>query len=114
MPELLHAISSDGLLHAMYVSNGEEPALPLKFLPPHANVTSLSIVDGVPYAATSHNCGGVPDGFWALDPESKTVANWKGAPAGSGDIAFGPSGAYVTSQNELVALEPKTLTKKAS
>src|SRR5205814_2184740 len=31
MPELLHALSSDGLLHAMYVSNGEEPALPLKF-----------------------------------------------------------------------------------
>jgi outer membrane protein assembly factor BamB len=114
MPEEVHALSSDGNLHAMYISNGEEPAPPVKFLPPNANVTALSIVDGVPYATTTGNCGGVPDAVWSLDPETKAVASWKGTPAGSGDIAFGPSGAYLTSQSELIALEPKTLATKAS
>src|SRR5205814_3673131 len=94
--------------------NGEEPALPLKFLPPNANVTALSVVDGVAYASTNGNCGRVADGLWALDPETKTVASWRGATAGSGDIAFAPSGAYLTSQDQLIALEPKTLATKAS
>jgi outer membrane protein assembly factor BamB len=34
--------------------------------------------------------------------------------AGSGDVAFGPAGAYLTTQSELITLEPKTLEKKAS
>jgi outer membrane protein assembly factor BamB len=114
MPEVIEGISSDGMLHAMYVSNGEERTPPMKFLPANAHVTSLSVVDGVPYAATSNDCGGAADGVWALDPETKEVAAWKGTTAGSGEVAFGPAGVYLTSQSELIALEPKTLTKKAS
>jgi len=111
MPELLRALSSDGLLHAMYISNGDEPAPPVRLLPPNANVTALSVVDGVTYAITSGNCAGVPDGIWSLDPQTKAVASWKGPV--TGDLAFGPSALYVTSKNQLIALEPKTLTAKA-
>ncbi len=36
MPEVIEGISSDGMLHAMYVSNGEERTPPMKFLPANA------------------------------------------------------------------------------
>ncbi len=113
MPSYLQALSSDGSFHTMYVSNGEEPQPAVKFLAPNANVASLSMVDGAAYAVTTNNCGGVADGVWALDPQSKAVASWKGAVAG--DIAFGPTGTlYVASQSRLVSLAPKTLEAKSS
>src|SRR5262245_15397027 len=38
MPTFLYALSSDGKLHAMYVSNGEQPAPAVPFLPANASV----------------------------------------------------------------------------
>ena len=117
MPNYLHAVSSDGMFHSMYVSNGEEPEPAVKFLPPNANVLGLIVVDNVAYAATSGACGGVPNAVWALDTASKQVATWQppgGAIAGSDGPAFGPDGTlYVATQSgDLVALEAKTLKVK--
>jgi hypothetical protein len=113
MPSYLTALSSDGALHNMYVSNGEEPGAGLSFLPANANATGFIVVDDVAYAVTSGGCGGAPDGVWALDLESKDVANWKGKAVAT---AFGPDGfVYVTTvAGDLVALESKTLVKKNS
>jgi outer membrane protein assembly factor BamB len=112
MPDLLSAISSDGMYHAMYVSNGEEPNPPIAFLPPNANAHELTIVDAVAYAATSRGCGGAPNAVWALDIPTKEVAHW----AANGDIAgggfaFGPDAKIyaATSKGDLVALGPKKL-----
>jgi len=115
----LDAISSDGMFHSMYISNGEEPAPPVAFLPANANAHGLIVLDNVAYAATSGNCGGAPNGLWALDIASKEVAHWTpdtGDVAGSAGATFGPDGvAYVaTTGGELVALEPKTLQVKAT
>jgi outer membrane protein assembly factor BamB len=115
----LDVISSDGMFHSMYISNGEEPAPPVAFLPAGANARGLIVLDNVAYAATSGSCGGAPNGVWALDIESKEVVHWTpatGDVAGSAGAAFGPDGvAYVaTTGGELVALEPKTLQVKAT
>ncbi len=115
----LDAISSDGMFHSMYISNGEEPAPPVAFLPANANAHGLIVLDNVAYAATSGSCGGAPNGMWALDIASKEVAHWTpdaGDVAGSAGATFGPDGvAYVaTTGGELVALEPKTLQVKAT
>jgi outer membrane protein assembly factor BamB len=115
----LNAISSDGMLRSMYISNGDEPNPPVAFVPANANAHGLIVVDGIAYAATSGSCGGAPNGLWALDVASKEVAHWTpdaGDVAGSDGPAFGPDGTVfvATSTGELVALEPKTLQVKTS
>ena len=117
MPVVVHSLSSDGMLHANFVSNGDEPNPAIRFLPPNANAQGLIIVDNVAYVATVGGCGGVPNGVWALDLASKAVTSWKatsGDVAGSAGPAFGGDGTlYVsTTGGDLVALEPKTLKVK--
>ena len=111
-PDLLSLISSDGMYHAIYVSNGDEPSPPVAFLPPNANARGLAVVDDIAYAATSQGCGGAPNAVWALDIESKQVAHWatNGDIAG-GDFAFGPDAKVyaATTKGDLVALGPKKL-----
>ena len=113
----VYALASDGKLHALYVSNGEEPNDPISFLPPDAHAKGLLVVDDVAYVATTNGCGEAGNGIWALDLPSRKVARWKapGNIAGSAGIALGPDGTiYAAAQNELVALEERTLKPKAS
>ncbi|MCU1232905.1 MAG: Pyrrolo-quinoline quinone [Candidatus Solibacter sp.] len=114
---VVNSLSSDGMFHANFVSNGDEPEPPVRFLPPNANAQGLVIVDNVAYVATVNGCGGVPNGIWALDIPTKTVTSWKpasGGVAGSAGPAFGGDGAlYVaTTTGDVVSLEPKTLKVK--
>ncbi len=111
--ETIDAIASDGTLHSMYVSNGEEPNPPIPFVPAHANVHDLGIVNEIAYAATSQGCGGAPNAVWALDIASKDVVHWSpvsGDIAGGG-FAFGPDGKLyaATTAGDMVALDPKKL-----
>ena len=114
----LDVLSEDGMLHRMYVSNGDEPAPAIPFLDRNANAHGLIIIDNVAYVATSHGCGGAPNGVWALDLASKQVVHWTANSdiAGEDGPAFGPDGTvYVaTTGGELVALAPKTLELKAT
>lgn len=105
------------MLHSVYVSNGEEPQPPVRFLPAGADARGLIVVDNVAYAATAQGCGGADNGLWAVDIASKEVNTWKsnsGGVAGSMGPAIGPDGTVyvVTEGGELVALEPKTLKMK--
>jgi outer membrane protein assembly factor BamB len=113
---VVRTLSSDGMFHSNYVSNGDEPDPPIRFLPANANAQGLIIVDNVAYVATVNGCGGVPNGIWALDLATKAVTSWKPA---SGDVAgtsgpsFGDSALYVsTTTGDIVSLEPKTLQVK--
>ncbi|HTM51037.1 MAG TPA: hypothetical protein VL285_20210 [Bryobacteraceae bacterium] len=112
---LVYALTSDGMLQTMYVSNGADAEPPTPFLPPNANAAGLIVVDNVAYVATANRCGGVANGVWALDLASKKVTTWDSGSAGASSPAFGPDGTlYVTAGARLVALEPKTLKVKAS
>jgi len=118
-PFLVYALSSDGKLHALHLSNGNEFEPSVKFLPPNANANGLIVLDYVAYVATEGNCGGVPNGLWALDLSAKQVNTWKANIAGDAGPAFGGDGTiYVAtgngseSPNSLVALEQGTLKVK--
>jgi outer membrane protein assembly factor BamB len=116
LPVLIYVLAGDGMLHTLYISNGEEAADPIEFLPPSANAQGLVVIDGVAYAA-SHSCNGAPAGVWALDIASKQVVTWKpanGDIAGSAGPAFGPDGTVyaTTTAGALAALDPKTLAIK--
>jgi hypothetical protein len=118
-PNLVYALSGDGTLHIMHVSNGADYKPPVKFLPPNANAHGLIVIDNVAYVVTDGGCGEAPNGVWALDIASGQVATWKADIAGLVGSAFGVDGTlYVTTRgggelpNSLVALDPKTLKVK--
>lgn len=113
-PNFLYALGGDGLLHSMYVSNGEEPAPGVKFIGPNANSHGLIVADGTAYVATTGSCGNVADGVWALSLETKAVTSWAGKVAGSTGPALGPDGTVYISTvgGDIVALESKTLKVK--
>jgi outer membrane protein assembly factor BamB len=113
----VYALSSDGMLHAMYVSNGEEPEIPTTFIPANANAHGLIVTDGFAYVATTAGCGSAPSGVWALELASKAVTSWKsasGSVAGSTGAAINSDGTlYVATEGgEVVSLEAKTLAPK--
>jgi hypothetical protein len=119
------AISSGGMVHLMNPQVGTDQIPPVKFLPPNAKVVGSILVDNVLYAATTGNCGGAPNGVWAVDlvSEGKPITTFdaKGASV-TGAVAptFGTdSSVYVATgagdspvANAVVSLEPKTLKQK--
>jgi outer membrane protein assembly factor BamB len=116
-PNYVHAISSDGMFHSMYVSNGEEPAPPVKFLPPNSNSEGLIVVDNVAYAVTTSGCGEAPNALWSLNLANQEVGSWQPSDttiAGSMGPAFGPNNTvYVTTKSgDVVTLDAKTLALK--
>jgi hypothetical protein len=116
---LVFALTPDGMLRSLYVSNGHDHEAPKQFVPPNANARGLIVVDNVAYVATVNGCGGVPDGIWALDLATDKVSTWKstgGSIAGLLGPAIGPSGVVyaATEKGGLVALEAKTLKQLGS
>jgi outer membrane protein assembly factor BamB len=125
-PNAVYAISSDGMLQTMYVSNGADAEPPAKFLPAHANALGLIVVNNIAYAETTQGCGGSSNGVWAFDLTSREVTAWNSNSSGTRGTAgpaFGPDGTlYVTTgsgdssqpshANTLAALEPKSLKLK--
>jgi len=71
----VYVLTRDGSLHEQILSNGEDYAPAVKFLPSaNGNLSDLTIIGSTLYVNTSHGCGGVPNGVWALDmstPEYK-------------------------------------------
>jgi len=124
----VYAISSGGMVHTLNPQTGEDVAPPVKFLPPTANVVGSILVDNILYAATANNCGGAPNGVWAVDlaSDAKTVLTWAtkgGGVAGTAGPSFGTDGAIYVATGEgdssastysdaVVALEPRTLQLK--
>lgn len=123
---LVYVLAGDGVLHALGFPSGKDIQKPAAFLPANARVSDLIGVNNVVYAATSGNCGGAPNGIWAMDVSSdaKTVTSWKtngGSPIGS--VAFATDGTLIAAVgpgtagtggyvNAIVALDPKTLQLK--
>lgn len=118
-PFLVYALSSDGMLRSMHLSNGADYEPPVKFIPPNANSNGLIVTDNVAYVVTEGNCGGAANGLWALDLITKKVTSWKANVSGSAGPAFDGKGTiYVTTgsggeiPNSLIALDQKTLMVK--
>jgi len=63
----LYVLASDGSLHTIRISTGLDMAAPVKFLPPNANASNLSLVSHVIYTTTPGNCGDARNGEWSVD-----------------------------------------------
>lgn len=127
-PEAVYAVSADGMLRTLYISNGNNAKPPVRFLPANANASGLILVDNVMYASTSGNCAGVPNGVWAIDTsaDAPTPVHWStngGGVAGTVGPALGSDGAVYAAttdgdyspaafSNSVVVLETKTLKLK--
>ncbi len=120
--QLIYALASDGMLHSMHLSGGQEYKPPINFLPPGANASGLIIADGKAYAVVSQSCNGVTNGLWAYDFEAQKALTWKGNIAGSAGAAFGGDGTIYVATDEnaegapgmsIVAIDPKTLQTKS-
>jgi outer membrane protein assembly factor BamB len=122
------AISSDGMAHALNPQTGEDVTPPITFLPPNAKAVGAVLIDTILYAATADNCGGAPNGVWAVDLASnpKVPVYWEskgGGVAGTASPTFGTDGTVYAAigdgeysassySDAVVSLEPKTLTLK--
>ncbi len=120
-PFLVYALTGDGMLHGVHLSNGADYESAIPFLPPNASPKGLIVTDRFAYVITDQNCAGVPNGLWALDLDSKKVSSWKANVTGLVGAAFdGDGNIYVTTgsggekPNSIVALDPKTLTVKGA
>lgn len=110
------ALTSDGKLHSLWVSNGHEPDPGIQFVPPDAHALGLIAYGNTAYVATTGKCGGASNGIWALDIGSKKVTKWTTDKniAGTAGPAVGPGGTlFVAAGDELVALAPHTLESMA-
>jgi hypothetical protein len=111
------AVTSDGKLHSLWVSNGNEPEPAVQFLPPNAHAEGLIAWGNTAYAATTNSCGGVENGVWSLNLKTKAVNKWKAGAAVSGTFGFAvrPDGTlFAAAGPELTALAEGTLKPVAS
>ena len=96
-PESVYVVSTDGMLRTLYISNGDNAKPPVRFLPANANASGLLLVDNIMYATTSGNCGGAPNGVWAIETtaDAPTPISWStngGGIAGNYGPALGTDG----------------------
>jgi outer membrane protein assembly factor BamB len=119
-PASVYVISSDGRLHKLNTSTGDDQVQPVKVLPPNATAYSLNLADDVIYTVTGHDCNGAPNAVWAVDlipdpPKAASFALGGGDAAGLGGPCIGADGTvYVQTSDRLLALSPRDLQLKQS
>ena len=80
----VYAISSDGKLHVLNVTNGEDREAPIQFVPPFSKNWSLNLDDGVLYTNTSQGCNGASSGVYAMDLKTHKISFFQAAKGGAG------------------------------
>lgn len=116
----VYAISSDGRVHRLNVSTGDDVIQPAGVLPANARVQNLTIDRNVIYTVTGQDCNGAPNAVWAIDliadPPKAASFPLKGADSwGLGGPTIGMDGTvYVQTSDRLLALSSKDLALKAS
>ncbi len=124
-PASIYAISSDGRLHRLNVSTGDDMVQPISVLPANAGAYSLSMVDNVVYALTN-SCNGVQSAAWAIDlnidpPKVTSFPLALGETGGLGGPVIGSDGTIYVQESEtgtypggwtLLALSPPDLKVK--
>jgi outer membrane protein assembly factor BamB len=116
----VYTISSDGRLHRLNTSTGDDVVQPVKVLPSNASISGLNFADNVIYAITSHDCNGAPNSVWAIDlipdtPKAISFALTSDGASGLGGPAIGVDGTvYVQTDDKLLALSPRDLQFKQS
>jgi outer membrane protein assembly factor BamB len=114
----VYAISSDGRLHRLNTSTGDDIAQPVSVLPANSRVYSLNIADNVLYTYTSQDCDVQPNAVWAIDlnadpPKAVSYPLGPTSAWGLGGPTLGADGTvYVQTNDRLLALAPRDLQLK--
>lgn len=66
-PKIVYALSSDGMLHALSLVDGEDRFPPKQFVPAFSKNWSLNIANDVLSTAISQRCNGVTSGVYSMD-----------------------------------------------
>ena len=129
-PASVYALSSDGRLHRLNTSTGDDITQPVSVLPANARATSLNMMDNVIYTVSSHQCNDAPNAVWAIDltvdpPKVRSFALNSGSAWGLGGSVIGSDGSvYVQTgdgptrpvssewSNTLLSLSPRDLALK--
>jgi len=70
----LYVLASDGYLHSMSISTGEEKDPPVQVLPaPYGKPYGLNLVNNVIYTITGQGCAGNPNALYAVNLANKKV-----------------------------------------
>jgi outer membrane protein assembly factor BamB len=78
----IYAVSWDGRLRQVNLADGQDVALPVKFIPGGGKPYALNLHDGVIYTATAQGCGGLTNAFYSFDLASRRASAF--IPAGGG------------------------------
>jgi hypothetical protein len=124
----VYAIGSNGMAYGLNPQTGDDMVPPIKLLPPNAKAVGSILVDNVLYVATADNCGGAPNGVWAVDvaSDAKVPTFWEtkgGSVVGTASPTLGTDGTvYVATgdgeysasaySDAVVSLEARTLKLK--
>jgi outer membrane protein assembly factor BamB len=63
----VYAIGSDGRLHRLNTSTGDDMTQPVSVIPANSRASHLLMVDNVIYTTTTNDCNGTPNAVWAVD-----------------------------------------------
>lgn len=78
----VYAVPWDGRLRQVNLADGQDIALPQKFVPGGGKPYALNFHDGVIYTATAQGCGGLTNAFYSFDLASNRASAF--IPAGGG------------------------------
>lgn len=116
----LYAISSDGRLHRLNTSTGDDVTQPMAVLPANARLQNLVIERNVLYTTTSQDCDLAPNAVWAVDLTAQPLkaASFPlnaGDGWGLGGPTIGMDGTvYIQTSDRLLALTGGDLQGKQS
>jgi outer membrane protein assembly factor BamB len=113
-PQSVYALSSDGRLHRLNTSTGDDMTQPVSIIPANARALSLNMVDNVIYTVTNHECNDAPNAVWAIDlnvdpPKVRSFELKNGRGTGAGGTVIGNDGTVYAG---LAALNPRDLQLK--
>jgi outer membrane protein assembly factor BamB len=114
----VYAISSDGRLHRLNVSTGDDIVQPVQVLPANSKTSNLMMVNNTIYTVTSPACNLTQNSVRAIDltldpPRSTSFALNAGEVAGSAGPVIGTDGTvYVQTSTRLLVLNAGDLTLK--
>jgi outer membrane protein assembly factor BamB len=80
----VYAISSDGKLHVLNITDGEERIVPIQFVPPFSKNWSLNLADDILYTSTSQDCNGARSGVYAMDLNTHKINFFQASKGGAG------------------------------
>jgi outer membrane protein assembly factor BamB len=112
----VYAISSDGRLHRLNVSTGDNIVQPVQVVPANARTSNLMMVNNTIYAVTSPACNLTQNAVWAIDltvdpPKATSFALRADEIAGTAGPVIGTDGTvYVQTSGRLLALNAGDLT----